>query len=153
MQAHPDVALLAPVPAVFLPEGADLCANPRKGKVAFGSSAWELFEELDKERDGLPVLVLIYASHTDSHAPLATWSGYYVGYVRGVGGAHPDGRKIRPVTAVQDGDEEGPWALYWEVADLKPMDAPVPIGGLRGYRAKKNLEPSRPKGPIIIKRP
>lgn len=40
-------ALLAPVPHDHLLDGADVCAN--RGKVAFGSRAWEVIRRLDDE--------------------------------------------------------------------------------------------------------
>ena len=152
MDSHPNLALLAPVPFVFLPEGEELCR--RKGKVAFGSRAWELFRELDNLRDGLPVEVFIYASQTDDPSLVVSWHGYYIGSVESDNGAHPEGRKYRPAYTTKDGeDRAGYWGVFWEVADLKPTP-PIPIGKLRGHGAKKAYgTPFVPEGPIIIDRP
>ncbi|MDI6711974.1 MAG: hypothetical protein QMD96_01915 [Anaerosomatales bacterium] len=153
MDSHPTVALLAPVPEVFLPEGKHLCENPRRGKVAFGSRAWEVFRRLDALRGGLPVYTLIYASHAGAPRPVASWRGYYIGHVEGVNGAHPDGPKYRPRTAVEDREDEGWWAVFWEVTGLEPLSVPISIGELRGFGAKRNYAPFIPEGPVIIERP
>lgn len=62
MSTIKEVALLAPVPLEFLIEGIAVC--DRQGKVAFGSRAWEIFRKLDELRNGQPVDVYIYASHS-----------------------------------------------------------------------------------------
>lgn len=61
-EVHPDIALLAPVPLVHLEDGVDV--SERKGKVAYGSTAWEFFKKLDEDRGGLAVETFIYASHS-----------------------------------------------------------------------------------------
>lgn len=147
--SSPDIALLAPVPVGLLKEGQRLCET--KGKVAFGSRAWELFRSLDELRGDLPVDVFIYASHTDQLDKIVTWRGRYVGHVEGVDGKHPDGRKFRSQLALEDGS--GWWAVFWEVEDLQPV-VPIPIAGLRGHRSTKEYGTSFvPEGPMIIEHP
>lgn len=152
MDVHPNLALLAPVPSVFLEEGIEVCK--RSGKVAFGSRAWELFRELDCLRGGMPVDVFIYASQTDALGAAVSWHGRYIGHVESVNGAHPQGRKFRPPYTRADGeDRAGYWAVFWEVADLEPIE-PIPIRELRGRGAKKDYDkPFIPEGPIIIEHP
>jgi hypothetical protein len=151
MDAHPDLALLAPVPSVFLAEdqGPDVCR--RRGKVAFGSRNWELFRQLDALRDGMPVETYIYASQADVRGVFVSWHAHYIGHVESRNGAHPRGRRYRPPFATKDGeDRDGYWAIFWEVTDLEPI-APIPIATLRGFGAKKAYgKPFVPEGPIIL---
>lgn len=152
MDTHPDLALLAPVPFVFLDEGARLCA--KRGKVAFASRAWELFRELDSLRSGLPVEAYIYASQVGSAKPAVTWHGYYIGSVESEDGAHPDGRRYRPPFTVADGeDKAGYWAVFWEVADLGPIE-PIMVSEFTGWKTDKRYRANFiPEGPVIISRP
>ena len=149
MESHSTLALLAPVPEGLLEQGLKVSA--KKGKVAFGSRDWELFRELDDDRDGLPVDVFIYASHGDTNDKVVSWQGRYVGYVEGVDGRHPDGRRYRSSLALEDGS--GYWAVFWEVEGLERVE-PISIGDLRGRRATKNYGSAFvPEGPIIIEHP
>lgn len=154
MDARADMALLAPVPSVFLEEGQgpDVCR--RKGKVAFGSRNWELFRQLDALRDGMPVHTYIYASQADVHGVFVSWRACYIRHVESRNGAHPEGRIYRPLFATEDGeDRDGHWAIFWEVTDLEPI-SPIPIANLRGFGAKKDYgKPFVPEGPIIIEHP
>ncbi|MGH9577450.1 MAG: hypothetical protein ACRD3R_08430, partial [Terriglobales bacterium] len=94
-------------------DGLHVCQS--KGKVAFGSRAFEVFRELDAARDGAPVRVFIYASGDPSSERLeASWSGSYVRWVEVPNGAHPDGMTYRPPsTAKYPGDNKGHWAGFW----------------------------------------
>jgi len=116
-----NVALLAPVPLIHLTDGALVCEG--KGKVAFGSRAWEVFRELDRTRIGEPVDVLIYASHANADGPAAvTWRGKYIGHVEAKHGTHPEGMQYRPPsTAEHSSDNLGYWAVFWEVTDLHEL--------------------------------
>ena len=150
------VALLAPIPLEHLEDGAVVCAQ--QGKVAFGSRAFEKFVELDALRDGAPVDVYIYASHTVRDGPAtATWCARYVGKVNGVNGAHPDGRRYRPPSTFEhESDNKGHWALFWEVADLRRLseEEVVLVRDLRGWNHQKKYDKFFiPEGPLIIERP
>ena len=143
------LALLAPVPEGLLEEGAQVCQA--RGKVAFGSRAWELFRQLDCERDGSPVDVYIYASHSEHPSKSVTWGGRYVGHVEGVDGKHPEGRRYRSRLALEDGT--GWWAVFWEVEDLHRIE-PIAVSRLTSYREGKPYASSFvPEGPILIERP
>ncbi len=128
-----DVALLAPVPIEYLSTGADVCK--KRGKVAFGSLAWELFRRLDTLRAGLKVRAYFYASHTgDIPRKEVSWQGLYIGYCDSVGGAHPDGKRYRPTAAAQHPDDNaGHWAVFWEVTDLQLLATPTPIPNCYRY--------------------
>src|SRR3569833_3404054 len=92
--ANEDVALLA-VPLEHLLSGAEICRG--EGKVAFGSSAWEVFYALRERLEGEPCSVLIYASDEKrSGPPAARWRAGYNGFVEAKCGAHPDGLNYRP---------------------------------------------------------
>lgn len=148
MDAHPDIALLAPVPEGLLEDGLRICRT--KGKVAFGSRAWELFRNLDERRDGMPVDVLIYASHRDDTDRVVSWGARYVDHVEGVDGKHPEGRRYRSRLALEDGS--GWWAVFWEVEDLHQVE-PIPICELASYGEGKPYSKSFvPEGPILIER-
>lgn len=152
MNTHPELALLAPVPFVFLEEGASLCR--KRGKVAFASRAWELFRELDSLREGMPVEAFIYASQQGAGTPAVTWHGHYIGSVESQDGAHPEGRRYRPPFTVVDGeDKAGYWAVFWEVASLKSID-PIGMSEFAGWKTEKRYKSSFiPEGPLIVWRP
>ncbi len=152
MDTHPELALLAPVPLVFLDEGTNLCR--KRGKVAFASRAWELFRELDSIRGGLPVETFIYASQTGKGAPAVTWRGHYIGSVESQDGAHPNGRRYRPPFAVEDGeDKAGYWAVFWEVSNLGPVE-PIAMCEFTGWKTDEPYKPNFvPEGPLIVRRP
>ncbi len=114
LQTASNVALLAPIPWIYLPEGQLLCEL--QGKAAFGSRAWEVFRELDAHRHGLPAEVYIYASHANPPSNLeASWHAIYIGHVDSQGGAHPEGMKFRPPsTSTHPNDNQGWWAVFWD---------------------------------------
>lgn len=149
MESHSSIALLAPVPIGLLRQaGAVIDA---KGKVAFGSRAWELFRSLDELRDGLPIDVFIYASKTDVLEKVVSWRGRYLGHVEGVDGKHPAGRRYRSRLAMEDGS--GWWAVFWELDNLEQIP-PISTADLRGYGVVSNYGSSFvPEGPIIIDHP
>lgn len=150
-----NVALLAPVPLIHLTDGAVVCQA--KGKVAFGSRAWEVFRDLDRARVGEAVDVLIYASHANSDGPASvTWRAKYIGHVEAKNGAHPEGMKYRPPsTAEHPSDNVGFWAVFWEVADLYELSADeiTPVKELQGMAGKYFKASFVPEGPIIVPNP
>lgn len=152
-----DFALLAPVPREHL-DGAQEIADS-EGFVAFGSMKWELFRQLDTIRNEQPVPVLIYPSHEGVSAKLTftiAWTGWYIGHVEAVGGAHPDGMKHRPKSmAKYANDVSGYWAVFWHVKDLKPLpeDEHQPISSLKSHASSKYRLNAPPRGPEIVARP
>ena len=149
MDLHPTLALLAPVPLRHLQSGEAVCH--KKGRVAFGSRAWELFRKLDAERGGMAVEVLFYASHADIRDSSASWRARYVRHVEGINGVHPDGRRYRPSSALDD--TEGHWAVFWEVEDLQLLKEPIPIAELRSWSTGEPYGPGFvPEGPALIER-
>ena len=150
-----EIALLAPVPLVHLQDGLEICKS--KGKVAFGSRAWEVFRELDTLRAGGEVPVLIYASMTDSDGPaVVSWQAQYIGQVDSKNGAHPAGMEYRPLsTAENTSDNLGWWAIFWEVRGLTeiPEEQRVPVQVIQS-RTDQFYKPSFiPEGPIIVQNP
>ncbi len=148
-----NVALLAPVPLAHLTDGAVVAEE--KGKVAFGSRAWEVFQRLDGLRDGLPVDVWIYASHAHvGGAPKATWRARYVGHVLAKFGAHPEGAKFRPPSTTDGGeDKANHWAIFWEVENLRELgpDEAVPVTGFQGLdRKSRYAKMFVPEGPLLV---
>jgi hypothetical protein len=151
-----NVALLAPVPRVHLEDGRLVCET--KGRVAFGSRAWEVFRELDRLRHALPVNVYIYPSHSDPPSLLETsWQAVYIGHVESNGGAHPQGMRFRSAsTATFANDNEGYWATFWEVTDLRevPQSARIRISDFTGYGKRKIYKRGFiPEGPLLVERP
>lgn len=154
LQTASNVALLAPVPQVYLPEGQLLCQS--QGKAAFGSRAWEVFRELDVLRHGLPVDVYIYASHSDSNLE-ASWRAVYIGHVEGLDGAHPDGMRFRPPsTSKHPNDNHGWWAVFWELTDMHEIPKPqrIRIVDFTGYGKRHSYKRAFiPEGPLLVEHP
>lgn len=150
-----DVALLAPVPENLLIDGHDVCRT--EGQIAFGSRAFEVFRQLDQKRGGLPVLALLYASHAkDPRLGLVTWTGRYVYHVEAVrGGRHPDGFRFRPrIGRDSPGENQGWWAVYWHLEDLKPLNKPLRVSDLRAFSNRRYYKQYFiPEGPLLIEPP
>ena len=150
------VALLAPVPLEHLIDGIAVC--DQQGKVAFGSRAWEIFRQLDELRDGQPVDVYICASHAPGRPSFkVSWHGIYLGHVKGIHGAHPQGMQFRPPsTAKYEDDNYGHWAFFWEVTqlwELAPQEH-IPLCRFYGWDKRRFYEKNFiPEGPILVHQP
>jgi hypothetical protein len=126
-----------------------------KGRVAFGSRAWELFLKLEKLRGTDDVDVYIYASQAGGlHDAEVSWHARYVGFVPSESGLHPN-PEHRPEATLTDA---AVFALFWEVEDLKPLEPPIWIGTLSGFKkdSKKKKEYGHrfpPRGPVLINHP
>ena len=112
-----NIALLAPVPAEHLKSALELLKTT--DKVASGSMNYLLFQELEKERHGLPVEVYIYASGKEDCPEAAPfWSAKYIGFTPCSEtrlGSHPNGMKYRPEsTRKYAADNEGHWLVFWD---------------------------------------
>ena len=153
----PPIALLAPFPRAHLEDGEDTCRS--EGMVAFGSRAWELFQELDALRDGAAVPVYIYASQdTKTEALEVTWTGQYVGRVSSEHGKHPDPRLRPPATREEDEvfDLKSSWVLFWHVKGLRRLatEQCIPIRDFVDYgQSVPDKKGFVPKGPLIVKSP
>ena len=150
-----NVALLAPVPLRYLISGQPVCVE--QGRVAFGSRAWDVFRRLDELRKGLAVNAYLYASHASEIDRVTRWHARYVGQVESIAGAHPKGMQLRlPTTEANPGDNDGTWAIFWEVEDLREASpserivagACTPFG--RGNSYGKNFVP---EGPLLVEHP
>lgn len=150
-ESHPGIALLTPVPLVHLLDGLEVCEA--EGKVAFGSNAWELFEDLDRTREGMPVDVFIYASRSpEPLGNVASWTARYVGYIRR---ENASAQAIPRPPSTAEEDAEHYWAGYWLAIDLRrlPPDEHVTISGLRGSEKQRYFQSNFiPEGPLTIDR-
>jgi hypothetical protein len=149
------ICLLAPVPEEHLVSGLEVCLQ--RGKVAFGTRAWETFFKLrELLKPGVACDALIYASDSASpqNVPTVTWRARYAGYSEAKNGAHLDGMTYRPgSTKSYPSDNKGHWALFWEVTDLRKLepDGHIRISSLLGYdRPRKLLKNFIPHGPTIV---
>ena len=147
----PAIALLAPVPLKHLEGAIGVCKS--QGKIAFGSNAWELFGQLDLERNGSAIDVYIYASMDPTMDRLeASWYARYIGHVREKNGAHPDGMRFRPESTKSDGR----FAVFWEVDSLQQLvpEKRIPTGQFIGYDSGKAYKKNFiPKGPLLVIKP
>ena len=156
MTTASNVALLAPVPFEHLNDGQGVVQE--KGKVAFGSRAFETFLELDKQRKGMPVDVYIYESHGEGHYDFkVSWRGRYIGFVNSDLGAHPNGMDYRPKsTAKYLSDNSGYWAVFWELDSLEriPEGERIHVSEFTGHKKKKAYGHAfSPEGPLLIEHP
>jgi hypothetical protein len=149
----PAICLLAPVPLEHLNDGLFVCQS--KGKVAFGSRAFEVFRELDAHRNDAPVHVFIYASSDPTSERLeVSWAARYVQWREVPNGAHPDGMTFRPPsTAKYPGDNKGHWAGFWEVEELRQLlpNGRIPTGKFIGFKSGKQYKKNFvPEGPLLV---
>ena len=149
-----DVALLAPIPLEHLHSGNEVCQ--RAGKVAFGSRAFETFHELDVLRNGATVQVYIYASHAPTPiGSQVSWRAQYIGFLPSENLPRDYEERYRPATTHQYADDTRDfWPLFWEVTDLQPLTAPIPIQQFTGKGRKRPYQKQFiPEGPVLIEYP
>jgi hypothetical protein len=151
-RSFPLPVLLAPVPAAHLIDGKDVCSA--EGQVAFGSRAFDVFQELDALRQGVPIEAFMYASHQPERIGGAkvSWRARYVGSASALGdGSHPEGHRYRPPsTWPEDGMKY--WWLFWHVTDLRELEPSEQIWThhFRERRTGKMApEPYAPEGPML----
>lgn len=151
-----DFAILAPVPLQHLQSGADIAR--KTGFVAFGSRKWELFRQIDELRSGAPVPVLIYPSHEDMAVKVSfivSWVGWYIGCEESGSGRHSRGMSHRPPTTEQYGsDNQGHWAVFWHVRDLRelPIEQQLPISAIQTVKGGWRTS-APPRGPELVATP
>jgi hypothetical protein len=149
-------AILAPVPLEHLHSGLEVVAS--QGEVAFGTRKWELFRQVDAQRDGARIAVLIYPSYEDVVAQpsfIVSWFAWYRRTVDSIMGAHPEGMKFRPLsTAGYASDNKGHWAAFWHVAGLRelPKEKRLPIGKIQGFKGGWRKD-APPRGPELVALP
>jgi hypothetical protein len=87
----------------------------------------------------------------------ATWHGGYIGHVDGINGAHPSGMRYRPPsTAKYPSDNQGLWAIFWEVEALRqlPPSKRLRLADLTGFGKRRVYGRGFiPEGPMIIEHP
>lgn len=147
------VALLAPVPEEHLFSGMEKCGEA--GKVAFGSTDWEVFRTLNELGRSQAVNVYLYASHSSKFGlPKVRWTARYMGSVEAKAGAHPEGMAYRPAsTEKNQADNIDHWIVFWEVVQLRPLpkEAAIPMSRFKGFTARKPyLSSFVPKGPLLV---
>ncbi|MES2846450.1 MAG: hypothetical protein V4747_15630 [Pseudomonadota bacterium] len=146
-----DVSILAPVPLEHLTSALETVDHV--GRVAFGTRAWKVFDEVDAVRKGQQVTVYIYPSHSQfSGMPKVRWMANYVQQVDGRAGKHPKGLDYRP-ESTHGSLEEQQNPRYWEVTDLRPL-APEHYLGMDRFKGldtkKPYLATFRPEGPTRV---
>jgi hypothetical protein len=151
-----EIALLIPVPLEHLIYGLAVCKQ--QGKVSFGSRAWEIFRKLDQLRNGEPVDVYLYATHTPGRPSFkASWHGIYLRHVEGIHGNLPEGMIFCPSSTAKYGNDNScHWTIFWEVARLREL-APqkhIPMSRFIGWDKywfyKTNFIP---EGPMLVHHP
>ncbi|MFN7994870.1 MAG: hypothetical protein U0Q18_14790 [Bryobacteraceae bacterium] len=142
------IALLAPVPRCHLESALE--AETPEMRLAFGTKAWELFNELDQKRAGLPVDVYIYESHSEgSFESRATWHARYVHLETDRQNANP----YRPKSTVSDTFEG---EVYWIVEGLRRMQPNeyIPVADFTALGDPKAYGKSfPPRRPLLVKHP
>lgn len=143
-----DFAILAPIPKNHLESGLNTCDN--HGKVAYGSSCFEFFRDIDKRRGQLDVRVLIYASWQEEMGiPEASWCGIYAGFKESRRGRPPaEYVKFRPASTSTDGLD---WGIYWLIRNLRPLSQSIEISKLCSLEGKQYFAP--PRRPLLIENP
>lgn len=141
-------AILAPIPESHLESGLSTCDT--HGKVAYGSSCFELFRNIDERRGQLGVRVLIYASWQDGQGKSeVSWCGIYEGFKDSRRGRPPrEYVKYRPASTSTDTPD---WGIYWLIRNLRPLSQPIDIAELRSLEGREYV--SHPRRPLLIEYP
>jgi hypothetical protein len=152
------VALLAPVPSVHLKSAVETCI--RQGRVAFGSTRTDVFEDLEREF-GLNVPVYIYASthHGRPYDYAANGKISLQGVLCAVKaandrGEHPDPTYRPPSTFEAQTRGLEVWSCFLEVSDLEglPEKHRIPLTKFTALGRSKPLPFGFvPRGPMIVK--
>jgi hypothetical protein len=128
--------------------------------VAYGSRHWELFYQLQSilgEHGGCDALIYVSDAAQPINPPTVTWRATYLGFKKAKGGAHPAGMIYRPPTTQKySSDNQGHWAVFWEVAELRSLTKNewIKIGQLCGFeKPSKYLKNFIPRGPVLIQEP
>ncbi|MCL9998306.1 MAG: hypothetical protein NBV68_02900 [Erythrobacter sp.] len=142
-----DFAILAPVPSNHLVSG--LQHSAKHGRIAYGTNKWEWLREVERDRDGEPVPVLIYSSHEGSDADLSC----VVAWIAKLVASSEKEKEIadaRPPSTATDGK----WASFWLVEDLKqlPKEDALPISAIQTTAGGWRKE-SPPRGPERVELP
>jgi hypothetical protein len=142
--------LLAPVPAVHLPDALAIAKNG--GTVAFGSNAFDVLKRLrDSGAVGtIPVYVVVSKSGFDPKNPLhqklkvgkVQFRGTLTAITAPRGGKHPDHSK-RPASALK---EDTPAALFWEVEGLQEVTPPLTVAQFSN--SSGSAWKGTPEGPV-----
>jgi hypothetical protein len=142
--------LLAPVPALLLPDALELAAKGRI--VAFGSNSFEVLDRLKKSgaEGALPVHIVVSqngfdlkkAGHSKPHVRSVQFRGTLAAITPAERGKHPDQTK-RP-QAASDGDS--PAGLFWEVEGLHEITPPLTLQNFSNAAGK--AWQTIPEGPV-----
>ena len=151
-----DFSILAPVPLEHLQSGTEIASST--GFVAFGSRMWELFRKVDELRGDARVTVLTYTSNDEVPAKdifIVSWVGWYVGCEESGNGKHSKGMTHRPPTTGQyTSDNQGHWAVFWHVRDLRELPAAqrLPISAIQTVKGGWRKS-APPRGPELVATP
>ncbi len=128
--------LLTPVPLVHLHEAVEEFGTGCDA--AFGSDAYEMMPGIEQ---GLPVL--IYASHLeDESQPVVSWSALFVSWHTRLD------REVRMRRASWTAANDGAFAGYYIVSNLRQLDVPISLGAFR-KTDRTPLRMSVVRGPVV----
>ena len=148
------IVIYAPVPAVLLRSALETCKG--EGRVAFGTNAQQLFEEIDNEfGPGLPVIILPTVHDGDPEGfGKVSFGATYIGYEKATDKGVHKNPTVRPSAVFNPKDLDTPWLGFWEVKDLHQLAGRVAPDTLTA-RGKKTHLPKTfvPHGPLLVKAP
>jgi hypothetical protein len=151
MRGQMGIAIYAPVPAVLLRSALETCNA--KGRVAFGTNAQQLFEEIDSEfGPGLPVIIYPTIHYGDPHGVgKLSFAATYIGFEKANDKGLHKNSTVRPSAVFDPKEPDTPWLGFWEVKDLHPLAARVAPGTLTAKGKKTHLPKMFvPHGPLLV---
>ena len=140
--------ILAPVPALHLPSAQATFQQHRR--VAFGSNAWEFW----RTRQTGAATVWVVASSTgfpkDGILGIdpgkVIFRGTFDRMVDSLRGKHPN-PNLRPAST----DDDGAWAVFFEIVDLVRLTRPLPV--IQQITISGQKLARVPEGPLQIRDP
>jgi hypothetical protein len=141
------VALFTPVPSLHI-EDDGLARCRERGRVAFGTRAFQVLRQLERTANGRPVTVYVYASRTGRN-PAATHRGRYLGHKANSKMTREDWL-CRPSSTWVCADDRDQWPTYYFLADLERLAVPIPIRRFRSLATHRPLVNHAPQGPILV---
>ena len=142
-----DFAILAPVPMEHLRSGYELAPNVEH--VAYGTNKWEWLRDVEIDRAGMPIPMLLYASHEGDDAD-PTCNVAWIGWLVGSSESEREVKDHRPPSTQTDGK----WGAFWLVKGLKPLPKAdqLPISKIQTTKGGWRKE-APPRGPERVELP
>jgi hypothetical protein len=148
------ICIYAPVPAVLLQSALETCE--REGRVAFGTNAQQLFEDIDADfGPRIPVIIHPTVHYGDPKGfGKLSFAATYIGFEKADHKGLHKTSAVRPNAVFDPKDPDTAWLGFWEVEDLHMLTKRVGPETLIARGKNKHLPKTFvPHGPLLVDAP